>query len=403
MKQSIIKNNSWIHSFFKKAPHLFLWSPLVFFIFFIIYSSIQKMYAEKPPLNNKRKPLYIGTSLDLSKSLGFQGKRIKQHMDLIIQGINQEGGVNGHPVYLTALDNEYTPEKAKKNIETLLKDNINIILNPLGSPTLKSYLNLIKEEKVLVLFPIASASFQKHNLKYLIRFRAPTETIGYILAKYSIETLKATRIAVFYQDDSFGESGLTGILKYLNEKGISQVEKIPYPRNVTDLRSQVTQIKKFDPDTIIFISVSVPTKAFIRQLGTGFFSGKNLLGSEDLAEEPFQLFLKNKGLKLIIGNVVPNPNTSQLEIVEEFRKYTIQENISLDAFALEVYINMKLFVYLLKQIEGPITMETIVNVAEQVKDREFKGLKLNFDTKTRQLSNTVWLNTGKDQWNAITT
>jgi len=49
----------------------------------------------------------------------------------------------------------------------------------------------------------------------------------------------------------------------------------------------------------------------------------------------------------------------------------------------------------LKKIKGKITKEKIIQKLEGIKNYDFAGLKLNFDSKTRSLAKDIWIDTGK--------
>ena len=71
------------------------------------------------------------------------------------------------------LDDEYDPKKTLERVQSLIDhQKIDRLLMPLGSPTLESYLDLVKAGKVLVLFPHTGSSLFRHaDLKFIINFR----------------------------------------------------------------------------------------------------------------------------------------------------------------------------------------------------------------------------------------
>ena len=73
-------------------------------------------------------------------------------------------------------------------------------------------------------------------------------------------------------------------------------------------------------------------------------------------------------------------------------------NIPADTYALDAYIGARLLIDVLKHIEGPVNKDSIIKAFEGIKNYDFKGLQLNFDPMTRQLSNTIWLDTGAGEW-----
>ena len=75
--------------------------------------------------------------------------------------------------------------------------------------------------------------------------------------------------------------------------------------------------------------------------------------------------------------------------------------IPIDTVALEVYIGVRILIDVLKHMDGPINKDSLRSALEGIKNYDLNGLKLNFDPMTRQLSDTIWLETGAGQWLAL--
>jgi len=118
-------------------------------------------------------------------------------LTLAINKINREGGINGKRLKVIFLDDEYSPDKAKKNIETFLeKYKTNLIFSPIGSPSLSGYLDMIKEKKVLVLFPITGSDDFRIPEDHLVFFRIPYSSEARVLTEYAIKDRQINKFAI---------------------------------------------------------------------------------------------------------------------------------------------------------------------------------------------------------------
>ena len=81
----------------------------------------------------------------------------------------------------------------------------------------------------------------------------------------------------------------------------------------------------------------------------------------------FKKFIKDKNLKIIHSQTVPDPKTSNIEIVSNFRNAIKEKTTALNTFTLAGYIASELFIDLLKKIEGKITKEKIIEEAKKLK------------------------------------
>ena len=346
----------------------------------------------------KEKELYIGSTMDLSKGASPIGKRVKEGLKLAFDKEHTLNTVPGFVPELATQDDEYTPIKTRSVVERMIKDGITTFIGSQGSASLESYLDLIKDGKVLVLFPFTGAPiFRKPELKHLIHYRGSYIREGEELVQYAIKDLKAKKIVIFYQDDAFGKGALEGARKALKAAGVTKFLELPHERNVVNYKKEAGKIRDFNPDTILFSTNTLAIRGLIRQMGVQYFAGKNLLGLS-VYEDAFERFLKDKGLTFTLIRMVPDPETSDLPIAKEYRAWAGKLNVPYDKVSFEQFINANILFEILRAIEGPITNEKIIEKAEQMKNYPFKGLVLDFNPETRELSGNLWLDTGKGDW-----
>ncbi len=370
----------------------------------------QIVLPEEDSLAQGRKPLtavhkdviLFGCTLDLSKSVRNQGVSLQEGLLAKFNSVNASGGIIGKQLQLVFLDDQYTPSIARENILQFLNEfHTDMILSPVGSPMLESYLDLIKQEKILVLFPVTGGSiFRSPQLKNIIHFRPSYSDEMQALTEYLVAHRSAKKFLIFYQHDSYGIQPKDAIIATLNRLNVTHYAQVSYERNDLDFAEQVKKIKDFDPDTIAFISTAVSSENLIRQLGTNFFIGKNIYGtSNNFGEMAFKSFMKTKGLNFYVANIVPNPIAGDIEIAQEFRSKAQKMNIIVDTISFEGYIMASLTAYILEQITSPFTQDKIITFVRNIKNLEFKGLHLNFDPERNSLSPNLWISEGfNEQW-----
>lgn len=355
---------------------------------------------EKPLFALQGDLFVLGNTGDVSKGLRSMTDALRQGLETGVNELNRQGGVKGLKLKIVYLDDEYEPALAMENVKKFLNDyNTNVFISSVGTPTLESYIDLVVSGKVAVFFPFTgSSSFRKRELKNLLNFSPSYDETTGAATKYILKTFASKRWALFYQNDNFGIIPKNSIKKLLEQKDIKDILEVSFERNDVNFTQQVQTILAFRPDVIGFFGPSVSAQGFIRLAGAKNLSDKIIYGLPWLAGEKLQNLLTEKGLKMIIPNVLPNPKTSELPIVKEFRKAVEGTGVSLDVNALEGYVNLRLFAHILKQVDGVVTIEKIMQVAEGMKDVDFGGLKLNFNPELRQLSHYTWLDLlGTDQ------
>lgn len=347
----------------------------------------------------------VGLNVDLSEGAQGFGHHVRDGVEAVFSEINQKGGVDNKRLKLIIYDDSETSSGTRANVKSFLSNYASgILLSPVGSGPLLSYFDLIKEHKVLVLLPVAGFSIvRKSHLKYIVLFRPSHKqeleaTTNYIFTNFGIK-----KIATVYLNNEIGEGLLFELEQALAKNGITELIKIPFNKDEPDVSKQIEILKKENPDEICFIAFPSITQKIIEGLGTEFFLNKKLYGWSDLSQKSFKNFIKNKGVNFLFVNVAPDPRVANLPIVKEFQEAIAKFNIDSDVFTLEGYINASIFVYLLKQITGLVTQESLIAAAEKMSNVDLGGLLLNFDPNTRQLSHTLWLEPGPGEWIKVAT
>ncbi len=344
---------------------------------------------------DKKEPLYIGCTLDLTKGASPLGRRLRDGITLRVNEVNQAGGIHGRTVTVVFMDDEYSPTKARENVKTFVKKyKSNLFLCNLGSPTTEFYKDLMEQQKIFVFFPSTGAPiFRQPSMKGLVHWRASFKSEGKALTRFIADRYGVKNFAFLYQNDSFGRGALEGAKEI-----VTTSTDVDYERNVASFKAQILQIKEAAPTAIGFFSTSVAATEFIRQIGVEFFIGKKVFGLSDLAEESFTKFAHSRGLDMITAQFSPNPTKSTLEIAQEFRKVLQQQGGAAgDVFMFEGYISASLAFTILQESKD-LTPEGINTILDTLTQDSYKGLPLSFDAKTRELMQLLWIDTGEPTW-----
>ncbi|MFC1842346.1 ABC transporter substrate-binding protein [Candidatus Dependentiae bacterium] len=340
----------------------------------------------------------FGSTMSLSGIVGPLGRENKLGLEtaLLVNNTSKSNNL----IKPLILDDEYIPRLALANVKTIFKKyKIDTIVIPTGTPTLAHYLDMVKSGDIAVLFPYTGAiQFRKKEIKNIVNFRASytdeiKSSINYLVKKRGIKSF-----AFFYQNDSYGQPIAQAAIEELKKLGIKKWLRLPHRRTQLKFKSIIEKIKKDMPEAIGCFSSHSPTKEFITQLGTDFFSGRVLFGVSFLYSQAFQRFLNNRGIGFVLTMVVPDPFTSQLEIVKEFRKNMDTRGFDINSNSLEGYIASSLLIDAINKIQKPFTKEKILKHFELMKNYPFKGLNLTFNPDTRDLSQPVWLRTVEQTW-----
>ena len=81
-------------------------------------------------------PITIGMSAPLSGPSGHIGISLLEGIQPTIININQKGGIDGRPIELVVLDDQYNPKKTIQNTIALVKEKkVDLLFSYVGTPT----------------------------------------------------------------------------------------------------------------------------------------------------------------------------------------------------------------------------------------------------------------------------
>ncbi|MEO7762153.1 MAG: ABC transporter substrate-binding protein [Casimicrobiaceae bacterium] len=78
--------------------------------------------------------------------------------------------------------------------------------------------------------------------------------------------LGLTKIAVFYQNDAYGQAGLAGVERAVKKRNLAITVTGTVERNTIDVAAAVKTIAKTEPQAVVMISAYKSCAAFIREM-----------------------------------------------------------------------------------------------------------------------------------------
>jgi len=344
--------------------------------------------------------------MDLSNGLKDNSLPLKKSIEGFYTQVNKDGGINGKKIELTIRDDKYDVSKALENIDYFLNIlKIDKLIAPVGTPTLESFLGRVKMGQLLVLFPLSGSDiFRSPDLKYIINFRCSYNRESYALAQYAIETLHAKKIALFYQKTAPANAGA---VEYFKKVNFNDYIELAYDEVAPNFKEQARKIEQDSPDVLMLFAIQTAALSLLEEMGSSVRNLK-LLGWSILSGDTFENPWRATGHEIVIASVVPNPEAESagttkypLKLIQSFQKFAKDNSIPLDTTALEGYIDARIAVELFKQAQNDIRNEKIIELAEKMKNFLLDDLPLTFNPLTRELYNTIWIDTGKGDWQSI--
>src|SRR5438067_11817722 len=141
------------------------------------------------------------------------GQGMRQGLLAAFAEANRAGGVAGRQVELKSAEHGYEPQKTIEAMKKMLgEEKVFAIVGAVGTPTSNAGQPIATEAKVPFIGPFTGAEFLRNPYKrYVVNIRSSyfQETEAWI--EHLTKDLGITKIAILYQDDTFGLAGLEGV------------------------------------------------------------------------------------------------------------------------------------------------------------------------------------------------
>jgi eukaryotic-like serine/threonine-protein kinase len=333
------------------------------------------------------------------------GRNMKTGITTYFEYINERGGVAGRKLKLIDLDDGYDPDRALANMRELDEEHkVFAVIGNVGTATAVKTLPYALDKKMLFFTPLCGANFLRKDPpdRYVFNYRASYEEETAALVKYllDIRSLRAEQIAVFAQNDAFGDDGYAGVTRALhaNSHDHKSILRVGYPRNTLHVNDAVQKILQHaEIRAIVMIAGYKPAAAFLRKVKDArpgmIFASVSSVGSEAFAEALLDVEQGEQYAKGVIATEVVPPVDSGATLVikyrEQLRKYFPSERPSFTS--LEGYIDAALLVEALKRTGANLTTETLIDALESLRNFDLgTGAPITLGASEHQASHKVW-------------
>lgn len=317
-------------------------------------------------------PVKIGFTGPLSGSLSLLGQGVRDGVEVFVQYINDQGGVNGRKIELIAEDDGYEPMRtvaaAKKLSE---QDKVIALVAPTGTPNVAATIAYSQERKMPLIAPYAFSHTLTTPVKRYVFTTLPEVRVqADVLGNYLLGPLKQTKIAAIYQNDDFGQDAVAGLEERMGKANVPLI-KLPFDRGSTNFSGVVAQARQAGAENVVFLGIPRDAALVMKEANKmGWkpqFSGHSALGDPQTFTLAGALLVENA-----IAVAVMEPLDSKKPQVAEFmaRQAKYLPKTTPTTYSMHGYNAARLFVEALKKVEGEPTGDKIVAALESIKGLE---------------------------------
>ncbi|MGO9547219.1 MAG: ABC transporter substrate-binding protein [Rhodomicrobium sp.] len=347
----------------------------------------------------------FGASVPLTGANKDYGQRIRTGLEVAFRSANDAGGVHGRALRLIAADDGYEPTRTAETVKQLYsKDQVFAFAGNFGTSTAAVSVPFALEHRMLFFAGYSGASVLRRDPPdhYVFNYRPSyaEETEAAVRYLVKIRRLKPEQIAVFAQQDGFGESGFAGVGKAMRalrggDGGFTL--HLTYQRNSVDVDNAISQLKGHKPaiKAIVMVATTRAAAKFIEKTREAYpgliYTNPSAVGPSSLRDE-LMLLGPKYAAGVIVTQVVPAADgysSLALEYKNALAKYFSGE--APDATSLEYYVAGRVLIEALKRAGPQPDTEKVVEAFEAMNSFDLGlGVPISFGRSEHQGLHKVW-------------
>jgi ABC-type branched-subunit amino acid transport system substrate-binding protein len=338
-------------------------------------------------------PVRLGQTVALTGPLAEIGIAMHRGSRVCFDAVNAAGGVHGRRIELVARDDGYEVPRALANIEHFLKDpELFGLFSCMGTPIIEAMLPLIRNSDVPCFSPLTGASSARPaDMRNVLNVRAGYAEETDRLVEH-LATIGLKRIAVAYQDNSFGKEVLQSADTSMRRHRLDKVAAAPVRNDASDAGGAARAIAAANPEAVLLALAGKPTVGFVKAI-RGERRGMPLYALSVMGSAAAVRALGDDGIGIAVSQVVPMPTNTVMPVVRDFLQAwrAAPDAVEPSHLALEGYINARAFVEALRRSGRAPSRKGFLDSAWAIRRLDLGGFELNFMQPGRNASRFVEL------------
>ncbi len=327
----------------------------------------------------ERRAIVLGQSVPLTGPAAQLGLQMQLGAKAYFDAVNAAGGVGGLPIVLKTLDDGYDPARCKANTEKFIQEDVFALFGYVGTPTSLAALPLVNAAKIPFIAPFTGAEALRDPFnRLLFHVRASYYDETELIVK-QLTQLDLKKIAVFHQNDAYGQAGLKGVVRALEKRGLQPVAVATVERNSVDVAAAVKTLVPAQAEAIVQISAYKSCAAFIREARKAGYFGQfynvSFVGTQALADE-----LGKDAAGIVVSQVMPSPFGTAVGLVNDYQLALHKADAKAEPnyTSMEGYVAARVIVDGLRRLGGRLNRDALIAALEGLSGYEARGYHLHF-------------------------
>jgi len=341
--------------------------------------------TSSPTSSANATPITIGASLSLTGDFSADGQAFQKGYNLWAKDVNAAGGIMGHPVKITVLNDASSPNQVVTNYQTLINtDHVQMTFGPFSS-LLTGPASAVAARSGYAFIEGAGGApavfqtpqNQADHIIFDVSLPVADELMPFVNYVASLPAAQRPKTAAYpMADDPFADPPVQLAQQKLEALGVKTVYSKVFPAEPSSYTPQADTVAGKAPDVVVLGSTDVPTvAAFMKAFETNHYTPKWFVAAA--GPDQGAAFISAVGAGNADGMMVPNGwypgynNAASQKMVSEYVAQYGGSASDVNADVAEAYSvgqvaqqaitatggtdNAKIITYL----HGPVTLNTV--------------------------------------------
>lgn len=314
--------------------------------------------------------------------------------DAYFEMINEEGGIHGRNIRFVYRDDGYEPPRTVSAVRQMVQnEGVFAFVGGVGTAPGMAVKEFITERNIPWVSPVTgSTRFAYPPQENIFAMYPLYSKEAAVQVNYAIDEMGAENVAIIYQNDDFGKSGLVGAKMALEARGMELVESTSVEMMDSDLSSQAALLRESSADVVLMWLL--PRHAAIILGNTNKIDyNPDWIASSVLSDMTLMHDITEGAWENVIFSSFGEFPTSDHELVQKYRatfekKYP---DVRWGTFAAAGFFFAEPLVEALERAGPDLTRESFIEAMETLDGWQGIGPEITFAPGQRQGASSTYL------------
>lgn len=195
----------------------------------------------------------VGALFSTTGSQSNLGVPEENTVEMLVEKINADGGINGHPLEVIIYNDETDSTKCATLANKLIEqDQVLAIIGPTGTGNSMAIIDTVTTAEIPLVSCAAGASIVTPVEDRYWIFKTPQTDKQVVTEIYIyLQSINISKVAIITSTSGFGQGGKTYLESEADTYGITLVDNQTFGSDDTSMISQLTHIKGTDAEAVI--------------------------------------------------------------------------------------------------------------------------------------------------------